>query len=202
MFRGDSAAAIQRLQAEGGEESPAESLFLLALANDELGLARPEEARRYEEQLLAAYPESTFARAIQIGRRRAELRTRLGQQPAPGGRAPSEVAGGPTAATAAEGIHSLLADYDVDGDEALDATELEMIRELEPRRLAAFRRAMGPAADTDAAGMLRQFDRNRDGRLGTNELTGMLGSPGGRGAARPGPMPSQQPRTNGFPTLR
>jgi hypothetical protein len=179
VFAGNHATAINLLQAEVQSEPRAEPLFLLALAHDELGAAQPDKARAYADQLIASHPESVLAVALQFERRRELLAERIKErrQRSIGERSGSPAGSAVDTNTVPDRIRLLMDDYDVDGDGALNASELSLYCELEPESSPAGGRA-GPINYEDIArSLLARWDVNRDGLLQTNELAPMLKSP-------------------------
>ncbi len=120
LWRGQGQPIVDHFRDFLPEELGPTDLLLLALAHDEHALGKPEEQRRYEDELLRVFPDSAAACAIEWERQEAPLRKLVETRPlAPGG-------------SPEEALSLIFERFDRDRDGELAAQELDLMNDLEP----------------------------------------------------------------------
>jgi hypothetical protein len=164
FFSGNDADTVKLLQTRAEDNMGAESLFLLHWCYAEMG--ESNQASHFLQKLTQNFPNSVFTKVLASDLQDMETRAKIGRQlranPQPESNTPETVSAW------------ILHNCDVDGNGALNEFELTVFFEDKPDwiRLLVSNPKLQPV--TAAAILFQRWDRNRDGRLQSNELAAAM----------------------------
>lgn len=183
FFLGDYHGVVRLLSGLPVELMSSETLFLLGMAHDELGLNQPAERDRCVALLRSEFPNSVYTHYCAAQQKLEEARAlgkeRFAHRQSPNAAQTESLVSASKVPVLQGGSPAvqLLKDYDCDGNGGLMYDELRALLESEPDRLPAIpQNHAQPVPAQVVERELNSRDMNGDGQIDMQELTRTLTS--------------------------